>query len=191
MWRISNDIWDGWNFTHTKPGDDFPNGVATAFDNLARWVPYAKPGNWPDADMLPWGSLRPNPGWGAARQSRLTHDEQQTQFVLWTIARSPLILGANLTQLDEFTRSLVTNRDLIEVNQKGSSSHPWTTCRPAPEYSCVAHNRRNRPGRCNLQSRRQPAAIEATWAQLGVAAGTHTARNLLDGGMSAASPTSI
>ena len=37
MWRISNDIWDGWSFPPVKPGDDFPNGIVTAFDNLAKW----------------------------------------------------------------------------------------------------------------------------------------------------------
>src|ERR1035441_5966710 len=46
-------------------------------------------------DMLPWGWLGPHPGWGEARQSLLTHDEQRTEFTLWAIARSPLILGAN------------------------------------------------------------------------------------------------
>lgn len=118
MWRIANDIWDGWTFQ-----GPFPKGLLSAFDNLAKWSPYAKPGNWPDADMLPWGSLRPHPGWGPPRQSRLTHDEQRTQFTLWSIARSPLILGANLTELDSFTRSLITNRDVIAVNQKSTSSH--------------------------------------------------------------------
>jgi alpha-galactosidase len=73
--------------------------VENAFDNLAKWAPYAKAGNWPDADMLPFGSLTPHPGWGAPRQSRLTRNEEQTQFTLWCIARSPLILGGNLTEL--------------------------------------------------------------------------------------------
>ena len=72
--------------------------------------PYVGPGNWPDEDMLPWGWLGPHPGWGEPRQSRLTHDEQRTEFTLWAIARSPLILGANLTKLDDFTRSLITNQ---------------------------------------------------------------------------------
>jgi hypothetical protein len=55
MWRISDDHWDGWTFAH-KPGDgEYPFGVRDAFDRLAKWEPYAKPGNWPDEDMLPWG----------------------------------------------------------------------------------------------------------------------------------------
>jgi hypothetical protein len=118
MWRIADDIWDGWAF----PGQKFPNGVLSAFDNLATWAPYAKPGNWPDADMLPWGYLGPHPGWGKARQSSLTHDEQRTQFTLWAIARTPMILGGNLTKLDDFTRSLITDKDVIAINQAAVTS---------------------------------------------------------------------
>ena len=114
MWRIADDLWDGWAF----PGQQWPNGLLSAFDNLAKWAPYNKPGNWPDADMLPWGYLGPTPGWGKPRQSNLTHDEQRTQFTLWAIARTPLILGANLTKLDPFTRSLITNRDVIRIHQR-------------------------------------------------------------------------
>jgi hypothetical protein len=126
MWRISNDIWDGWTFAHDKPGDDFPTGVVSAFEDLALWATYARPGHWPDADMLPFGNLAPHPGWGDARASRLTPDEQWTQFVLWAVARSPLILGANLTQLDEFTRSMITNQALIDINQGAWTSRPLT-----------------------------------------------------------------
>jgi len=113
MWRIADDIWDGWDFRPKK----FPNGLLSAFDNLAKWASFAKPGNWPDADMLPWGSLTPHPGWGSPRQSQITQDEAKTQFTLWAISRSPLILGANLTSLDEFTHSLITNREVIAIDQ--------------------------------------------------------------------------
>ena len=66
MWRISDDHWDGWTF-ETKPGSgEFPFGIRNAFDLLAAWSPYVNPGNWPDADMLPWGWLGPHPGWGQA-----------------------------------------------------------------------------------------------------------------------------
>jgi len=186
MWRISNDIWDGWSFTPTKPGDDFPNGVVTAFDNLAKWSPHAKPGNWPDADMLPWGSLKPNPGWGTARQSRLTDDEQQTQFVLWAIGRSPLILGANLTQLDELTRVLITNRALLEVNQKSRSSHPVEKLPAGLENIRVWVADGSVVALFNLSA--QPATVHASWADLGLSSGAHSVRNLLDGKTLAASP---
>jgi len=123
MWRIADDIWDGWSY----PGKSWPNGLGSAFDNLAKWAPYAKSGNWPDADMLPWGQLTPHPGWGPPRASGLTRDEIRTQFTLWAVARSPLILGANLTRLDDFTRSLLTNREVIAVDQHAVRSEQIET----------------------------------------------------------------
>jgi len=124
MWRISNDHWDVWSPEH-KPGQgEFPFGLRSDFDRLAEWAPYAGPGHWPDADMLPWGWLGPHPGWGQPRQSRETRDEQRTEFTLWSMARSPLILGANLTRLDPFTRSLLTNREVIDIDQHSIAGGP-------------------------------------------------------------------
>jgi len=130
MWRTSDDHWDVW--THVpKPGEgEFPMGTLQAFDRLAAWQRYVKPGNWPDDDMLPFGSLGPHPGLGEARESRLTHDEERTEFTLWAISRSPLILGANLTKLDEFTRSLITNGDVTEMNQTLTQSSDSTAHGP-------------------------------------------------------------
>ncbi|MGP8174270.1 MAG: glycoside hydrolase family 27 protein, partial [Terracidiphilus sp.] len=135
MWRITNDHWDAWSFPRHPGDDEYPFGLRGEFDRLAQWAPYVKSGNWPDADMLPWGSLTPHPGMGEPRQSRLTRDEQQTEFTLWAIARSPLILGANLTKLDDFTRSLMTNKDAIEINQKAvkggeAATYPDDPLRP-------------------------------------------------------------
>lgn len=127
MWRISNDHWDRWSYPRTPGDEEFPFGLYEVFDRLAQWAPYSKPGNWPDADMLPWGSLTPHPGIGQPRQSHLTPDEEQTELTLWSITRSPLILGANLTKLDEFTRSLVTNRELLDIDQTAVESLPRTS----------------------------------------------------------------
>jgi hypothetical protein len=123
MWRITDDHWDGWTFKH-EGASEFPFGVKDEFDRLASWAPYVKPGAWPDADMLPDGSLTPHPGLDEPRQSRLTQDEQRTEFTLWAMARSPLIFGGNLTKLDEFTRSLMTNKELMEIDQKSVRSGP-------------------------------------------------------------------
>ena len=136
MWRISNDHWDQWEFAnHTSDG--FPFGLRGAFDLLAEWFTYTSPGNWPDADMLPEGWLGPHPGWGEPRQSRLTQDEQRTEFTLWSIARSPLIFGGNLTRLDAFTRSLLTNQILLFVNQNSNYSHPVDVSALGPGFENV------------------------------------------------------
>jgi len=122
QWRISNDFWDIWTSPHDANG--FPQSLKDQFPLLAQWEPYAGPGHWPDADMLPIGYLGPHAGWGAPRQSRLTHTEQRTLITLWSIARSPLILGANLTRMDPATESLLTNPEVLAVDQHTTGNHP-------------------------------------------------------------------
>jgi alpha-galactosidase len=186
MWRISNDVWDGWTFRHDTPGVDFPAGILAAFDALALWSSHAQPGHWPDADMLPVGMLAPSPGWGEARASRLTTDEQQTQFVLWAIARSPLILGSNLTKLDGRTRSLITNQMLIDLNQGAWTSRPVTHL-PAGYDNVriwVASPLHSGSGDkivavFNLGS--QPTTVRAPWKILGLESPRMTVSNLLTG----------
>jgi hypothetical protein len=116
LWRISDDVWDYWE---KKDGKHFPQSVKAQFAVLASWVPQVKPGNWPDADMLPLGTLGPVPGYDAPRTTRLTHDEQRTLLTLWSMARSPLIVGANLTELDDWTAELLTNPTVLAIDQKG------------------------------------------------------------------------
>ena len=117
MWRISNDIWDLWSNPR-----GWPIAVSSQFARLAAWAPYVKPGRWPDADMLPIGELRPAPGEGAPRTTRLTPTEQQTLLTLWAVARSPLILGANLTLLDQPTLKLLTAPDVLRIDQTATHS---------------------------------------------------------------------
>jgi hypothetical protein len=124
MWRITDDHWDGWTLQHTTPAGEFPFGLRDEFDRIAQWAPYVQPGNWPDPDMLPEGYLGPHPGKDQPRQSAYTRDEQRTEFTLWAISRSPLILGANLTKLDDFTRSLITNKEVTDLNQQAVESKP-------------------------------------------------------------------
>jgi len=119
MWRISDDFWDLWS---NPSRNAFPQSLSSQFATAAAWAQYAKPGNWPDADMLPLGELRPVPGDGAPRSTRLTPTEQQTMLTLWAMARSPLILGANLTLLDDATYKLLTNPDLIRIDQTATRS---------------------------------------------------------------------
>ena len=120
MWRISDDFWDVWNRDETS--GDFPQSVVHQFPLLARWERYAGPGHWPDADMLPIGWLGPQPGYLKARPSRLTPDETRTVLTLWAIARSPLILGANLTRMDSATEAMLTNREVLAVDQNSTDN---------------------------------------------------------------------
>jgi hypothetical protein len=105
MWRISDDFWDKW-----------PDLVAQ-FERLRAWTPYRGPGHFPDADMLPLGVIDMG-----RRTTHFTPPEQFTLMSLWAIARSPLILGADMTKLDGFTRALLTNDEVIAVNQASTSN---------------------------------------------------------------------
>jgi hypothetical protein len=187
MWRISDDHWDGWTFPRNPNGGVWPYGTREEFDLLAKWFTYAREGNWPDADMLPWGSLTPHPGWGEPRQSRLTHDEQQTEFTLWAIARAPLILGANLTKLDEFTKSLMNNQSILFMNQNVTYSHPvdLTSLGAGFENARVWRATINKPGArtygeffafFNLDDK--PVTLRVSWAQLGLEGKKHLAQNV-------------
>jgi hypothetical protein len=117
QWRISDDIWDLWH------GDaHYPQGLGDQFPRLAKWIATQKAGGWPDADMLPLGYLGPHPGWGTARDTRLTHDEQRTLMTAWSIFRSPLMMGGDLPHTDGWTESLLTNSEVIAVDQHSSEN---------------------------------------------------------------------
>ena len=105
MWRISDDFWDTWP------------ALLEQFERLKNWSPYAGPGSWPDADMLPIGILELG-----RRKTRFSADEQRTLMTLWCIARSPLFVGGDLRKLDDFTLSLLTNEEALAVNQHGLES---------------------------------------------------------------------
>ena len=102
MWRMSNDFWDSWK------------ALKEQFERCRKWAPFSGPGHFPDADMLPIGNVRAfqKDGW-----TNFTKDEQYTLMTLWAISRSPLMMGGNLPKNDPFTLSLMTNDDVLEVNQ--------------------------------------------------------------------------
>jgi len=129
---VTDDHWDGWTFPHNPPTAEFPFGLRDEFDRIAKWNAFVKPGSWPDPDMLPLGWLGPHPGKDKERASNYTHDEQRTEFTLWAISRSPLILGTNLTKLDDFTRSLISNKEVLDINQNAVESKPGLTPSPQP-----------------------------------------------------------
>src|SRR5579863_3052372 len=119
MWRISDDIWDIWHNDNA-----YPKGLGDQFDYVAQWAGKAERGHWPDADMLPFGRLGPAPGWGKPRDTRLSHDEQRMLMTLWVIFPSPLMIGGDLTAADAWTLSLLTNPEVIAVDQHSSGNHP-------------------------------------------------------------------
>jgi len=111
MWRISADFWDNWE------------SLKKQFELCNKWSHVSGSGHWPDADMLPLGRLNrrgPNPG--LERMTNFSEEEQKTMMTLWSIFRSPLMMGGDLTVLDNYTRTLLTNREVIQVNQNSENN---------------------------------------------------------------------
>jgi len=100
-WRTTGDIHDAW---------DNMSRIGFSQD---RWTPYGGPGHWNDPDMLVVGKL----GWGKVRDNRLTHDEQVTHISLWALLAAPMLIGCDLTQLDDFTLAVLANDEVLEINQ--------------------------------------------------------------------------
>ncbi|WP_296665734.1 alpha-galactosidase [Demequina sp.] len=103
MWRISDDLWDRWDDVHAQ------------FARLARWAPFQRAGGWADADMLPLGRIGIRAERGDPRHSRLSADESRTLLTLWTMARSPLMMGGDLPTSTPETIAMLANPAIHEV----------------------------------------------------------------------------
>jgi alpha-galactosidase len=129
LWRITDDFWDRWGL------------LREMFERLHAWEPYRRPGAWPDADMLPIGII------DFGRKTHFTKDEHFTLMSLWSIGRSPLIFGGDMTKLDEFTLAMLTNPEVIAVNQHSTNNRQlkrennlivWTADVPGSKDKYVA-----------------------------------------------------
>jgi alpha-galactosidase len=101
-WRTTGDIDDSWE------------SLKSIGFNQGKMSPYAKPGRWNDPDMLIVGEV----GWGPSlHPTRLTPDEQYTHISLWCLLSSPLLIGCDISKMDDFTLNLLTNDEMIEINQ--------------------------------------------------------------------------
>ncbi|HOA54196.1 MAG TPA: glycoside hydrolase family 27 protein [Clostridiales bacterium] len=101
MWRITDDFWDNWPL------------LKNMFERCEMWQDHVAPGCWPDCDMLPLGYI--GKGFGQERYTNFSRDEQITMMTLWCMFRSPMMLGAELTRLDEWTESLITNSRVLRL----------------------------------------------------------------------------
>jgi hypothetical protein len=101
MWRITDDFWDDWNL------------LKGMFDRCELWQRHVGNGSYPDCDMLPVGRL--GKGFGQERSTNFTKEEQRTMMTLWCIFGSPLMIGAELTLLDPWTLTLLSNREILSL----------------------------------------------------------------------------
>lgn len=101
-WRTGGDIRDNWK------------SLKSRLFSQDKWADFERPGHWNDPDMMIVGYL----GWGKElRPTQLTPDEQYTHVTAWCLMSVPLLLGCDLTKLDNFTFSLLTNDEVLAVNQ--------------------------------------------------------------------------
>uniref|UniRef100_A0A453PJI0 alpha-galactosidase n=2 Tax=Aegilops tauschii subsp. strangulata TaxID=200361 RepID=A0A453PJI0_AEGTS len=110
MYRITGDDWDSWK--DVRPHFD----VARSFAD-ANKITGLRGRSWPDLDMLPFGRLTDaGVNQGPHRSTNLTFDEQLTQMVLWSMAKSPLMYGGDLRHLNDDTFDLITHPTLLKIN---------------------------------------------------------------------------
>lgn len=106
LWRTTTDIEDKWE------------KIIKIVDTQFEWRPYSGPGHWTDPDMLQIGNFgTPNTFVNKTVPSKLTTDEQYSQVSFWALQAAPLILSCNLDEMDDFTLSLVTNNEVIDIDQ--------------------------------------------------------------------------
>jgi hypothetical protein len=110
VWRISKDFWDEWRLLEEQ------------FELLDNWTPAREIGNWPDADMMQLGWISRRGPNGPERESRFTKDEQLTHMTLWSIAKSPLMMGGDMPDNNAFVENLLTNAEVIEVSQNSKDA---------------------------------------------------------------------
>ena len=128
MWRITDDFWDEWRLLYNM------------FERAEKWCIHSGAGHWPDADMLPVGPIRQV--YGRENRTKFTEDEQVTMMTLWSIFRSPLMIGGDMPGFDDFTRDLLTNRGILGMHKNARGAHPvWWRKQNGTEFILwTAHN---------------------------------------------------
>jgi alpha-galactosidase len=118
-WRIENDVEC---YPCGRSTDPAVKGnltewskVVLRFEDVRQWIPYAKPGGWNDLDSLDLGN---------GDKDGITPGERQSMFVLWAIECAPLYLGSDMTHMDAEDLKILTNRELIAIDQAGIPARP-------------------------------------------------------------------
>lgn len=152
-WRTTGDITDTW---------DSMNGIGFSQDN---WKTFTGPGHWNDPDMLVLGHV----GWGPnLHPTRLTPDEQYTHISLWCLLSAPLLLGCDLEKLDDFTLNLLTNDEVLDINQDplGKQAGRITACNDLEVWAKDLEDGSKAVGLFNRGL--QEAGVTAKWTDLGI-----------------------
>ena len=162
-WRITGDIRDNWD-SMSKKGF-----------GQEKWEPLARPGHWNDPDMLVVGHV----GWGQPHPTNLTPDEQYTHITLWCLVSSPLLLGCDLEKLDDFTLGLLTNDEVLAINQDSLGKEAKCVRREGDlrVYAKDLANGSKAVGFFNVGTN-GPTNVTVRWSDLGLRGDSHPVRDL-------------
>ncbi len=122
MWRMTGDFWDDWD------------KLKDMFRQCEKWYKFTESGSYPDCDMLPLGHLNVNSP--DERYTRFTKNQQIMVMTLWSVFRSPLFFGGNLPDNDDFTNSLLTNKDILEIDQYSYENEPLVALENEKIWKC-------------------------------------------------------
>ncbi|HEX7734201.1 MAG TPA: glycoside hydrolase family 27 protein [Ktedonobacteraceae bacterium] len=162
-WRISGDV-ECYSACNNTTLTNWSK-ASSRFSLVPKWVPFAGPGGWNDLDSLEVGN---------GSKDGLTLDERKAIMTLWCISAAPLILGSDLTKLDSTDLGLLTNTEVLAVDQAGHPAHPvsqsssqqvWFAKNPDGSYTV---------GLFNLGS--STANVTVKWSNLGIS-GAHSIRD--------------
>jgi alpha-galactosidase len=160
-WRTTGDIGDSWSSM---------SGIGFAQNGHEK---YAGPGHWNDPDMLVLGKV----GWGHLHPTRLTANEQYTHVSLWCLLCAPLLIGADMSQMDSFTFNLLSNDEVLEVNQDSLGKQAARISKIG-ETEVWAKKMADGSMAVGLFNRGElPADVKANWTDLGLT-GNHRVRDL-------------
>ena len=161
-WRTTGDIRDTWK------------SLSSIGFSQDKWRPFAGPGHWNDPDMLVVGNV----GWGPKlHPSRLTPNEQYTHISLWCLLSAPLLIGCPLEQLDAFTLGLLTNDEVLAIDQDelGHEAAQKFADERSQVWVKELADGSHAIGLFNLAE--TPQQLSVTWTQLGLS-GAQSVRDL-------------
>jgi hypothetical protein len=150
-WRLETDVECYCNTLVT-----WNNSVKGRWDDVPAWTPWTGPGGWNDLDSLDVGS-------GA--MDGINEDERRAYMTLWAISAAPLYTGDDLTQLDAYGIKLLTNREVIAIDQQGVAARPVT-----PTGTGQVWGMKNKDGSYTVALFNMgafPADVSASWTSLG------------------------
>jgi alpha-galactosidase len=155
LWRTTGDISDRW-WSMIR--------IADASASHAR---AAGPGGWNDPDMLEVGN------------GGMTAEEYRVHFSLWAIMAAPLIAGNDIRTMSDTTRDILTNREVIAVDQDSLGAQGWLAAQPSPDLQVWVKPLRDGARAVALVNRTEAAAeIAAAWSTIGLPPGPATVRDL-------------